>query len=894
MHVGRKSLTVRFAVIGGVLAIFTFGCNDSADRDAETIGITVPPVVASTIDNEISTVDTTAMKSGENLDDGIESSYQTTTSTTIHPANSSTPEQNSPTSPTSTTERQSRESEDNDESDNYNSEPDDIFEQNNEIMSSNLIDDLTCAYSEKKVAGPYPWDISGLVYHISGYINMSEGGRWGEWDKANSVDFDPVFVTEKNAFKDDFNEDPKLRLELRDSEGNLLRNVPVESFPPSDADQWQSNESNGPYYFYTELLNMPWENDISNKYHTIGLVDISQSDSPRLIDSISRSNNMPTASIVHPTFGQTITGNKLTLSWSANDLDGDRLAYRVWYSRHNGRYETYQNLGKIFDSTSLEFNRLDNHFAQFESHGAKFGVSVSDGAQSIFIESDTFCVPRIVPLYREINIDAIDTQHLGIAYNNQTVVLGVTAYSMMQAQEFKSLLFDWHSDRDGFLGRSTYLLLSPRELTDGLHTITATGARVDDKEIIVSATIGLNSLDSIDGSESTEIQPNVTIANADNKIITSSLFDKLACANSQDEAEKSQVDSMNRQFYFILGNINVSENGRWRKWDEAIGAEIESIFVAEKVNLRGGRVEDEDLYLELRDVEGELLKTAAVQTLASPLGDEGGPYHFWSEFIVESQDIDIFNLYRTIVLVDNSQPDSPRIIDLISRSDNMPILEIINPTFDQVIGDEPLILSWKASDLDGEELKYRTWYSTNAGNAYRPVEYSLDSTLPRYYFRLPDNLGYEFNRLRSYHSLSGDFGDFRQFESHIARFAVSVSDGTQSVFLESDIFCVPHITVSHRELNIDASELPHLGIVPQGQSIVLSVTANSAMRKEISSLVYDWHSRHDGFLGRGTSIMLAPSDVISSGTHIIIATGRTSSGEEITASGEITIGNYSW
>lgn len=866
MHVGRKSLTVRFAVIGGVLAIFSFGCNDSVDRDAETIGITVPPVVAS-----------------------------------IPPVNSNIPEK---ILATSTTERQSGESEDNNESDNYGKEsevavsttvslPEQPHAENSSSYIEN-IDDLTCAYSEKKVAGPYPWDISGLMYHISGYINMSEGGRWGEWDKADSVDFDPVFVTEKNAFKDDFNEDPKLRLELRDSEGNLLRNVPVESFPPSDADQWKSNEPNGPYYFYTELLNMPWENDISDKYHTIGLVDISQSDSPRLIDSISRSNNMPTASIVHPTFGQTITGNKLILSWSANDLDGDRLAYRIWYSRHNGRYETYENLGQIFDSTSLEFNRLDNHFAQFESHGAKFGVSVSDGAQSIFIESDTFCVPRIVPLYREINIDAIETQHLGIAYNNQTVVLGITAYSVMLAQEFKSLLFDWHSDRDGFLGRSTYLLLSPRDLTDGLHTITATGTTADDEEIIVSATIGMNSLDSIDGSEPTEMSPTVTIANADNKIITSSLFNKLTCASSQYGEEKSQVDSMNSQFYFIFGYINMSENGRWGRWDEAIEAEIESIFIAERVNLRGERFEDEELYLELRDVEGELLRTAAVQTLRLPAGYDEGPHHFWSEFIVGPQDIDIFDLYHTIVLVDNSQPGSPRVIDSISRSDNMPVAEILQPTFGQVIGDEPLILSWNANDLDGDELKYRTWYSTGAGNAYGPIEYSLDSTLPRYHYRLPGNLGYEFNRLSGYHSLSGDFLYFRQFESHIARFAVSVSDGTQSVFIESDIFCLPHITILHRELNIDANELPHLGIVRQGQAIVLSVTANSAMRKEVTSLVYDWHSRHDGFLGRGTSIMLAPSDVISSGAHIIVATGRTSSGEEITAIGEITIGNYSW
>ena len=368
---------------------------------------------------------------------------------------------------------------------------------NDAAVLFDMWENYECAYRSDYEDGAYSassgW-VGEQVYSVNGMIHLSDNAQWGEWDKAFKVDFEPVFVAERVDTLVSWHNDPELYLELSDIDGKVLRIVTVQTQPhPLFAYSFDSQ-----FPFLVEFVNTPWENDISRKYHKLTLFDNSNPDSPRSIGSISRSNNAPTASILHPTLHQTIADEPLLLSWNAADSDGDKLTYRTWYSTNRG--VKYKLLDYMTDSTSREFKRLSNYifsskyifldeyigFKRFESYGARFAVSVSDGAQSIFIESDTFCVPRIVPLFRTLNVDINETQDLGILFEDESVVLDVTGDSEMIEE---SMLFGWESSVDGFLGRSSSLLLSPANLSYGRHTITVTDITDSEEKFIASAKI---------------------------------------------------------------------------------------------------------------------------------------------------------------------------------------------------------------------------------------------------------------------------------------------------------------------------------------------------------------------------------------------------------------------
>ena len=455
MHVGRKSLTVRFAVIGGILAIFAFGCNDSADRDAETIGITVPPVVASTIDNEISTVDTTAVKSGENLDDDIESSYQTTTSTTIPPVNSSTPEHNSPTStterqsgenldadiessyqtttsttippvnsstpeqnsptfPPSTTERQSRESKDNEESDNYGNESEiavdsieDFAEQPNTDNSSSYIENsdsesaeasTECAeifnYKENNMDDTETEDSQKIPYlYLSANIYFKSIGGEGVIGEA---DFNRI---KRVIF------DPVPQVEFgsfepyRPSSRHFfeLRDELGNSiirFPIQDA--WGSDDTDSRMPVSLPLHLSSWPYFVWGRiYCPPAFASYAFIHDDTEIASLKLSKNPPTISIIEPSAGQFIEGSKIQVSWIGTDLDNDPLKYFVGYTYHlNEIGRRYISWNDVTYRTNYTIIRSCPSVPEADQRysEAKIKITVSDGTRSSYTESEIFYV----------------------------------------------------------------------------------------------------------------------------------------------------------------------------------------------------------------------------------------------------------------------------------------------------------------------------------------------------------------------------------------------------------------------------------------------------------------------------------------------------------------------
>lgn len=350
---------------------------------------------------------------------------------------------------------------------------------NDESESTNLWDNISCAYAKdlERDANDFPISVQ-QVYHMGGRIHLGEDGRYGEWHKAESVEFFPIMISEGTQPRNII-ENYKLYLQLEDINGYTLGVEYVETVQSPDS------EYSGPQIFWAEF-DLFTNTAVYELLHTISLIDNSEPGSPRVIDSISKSENAPVVTITRPTAGQRITGKTLLLEWNANDLDSDELTYRTWYSTNDGK--SYSMIDMWLDSNSRELDLYAS--PRFESYRARFAVSVSDGFQSVFIESPTFCVPRINPQFHSLNVDD-ETMFFRRLYGDQAIVLSVTGDSE-EAQEYGSMSFDWHSDKFGFLGSGSSILLSTTVLSSQTHIITAIGETSSGKEVTVSAKIDFN------------------------------------------------------------------------------------------------------------------------------------------------------------------------------------------------------------------------------------------------------------------------------------------------------------------------------------------------------------------------------------------------------------------
>ena len=512
MHNGLKSVAVRFAVIGGILAIFTFGCNGSADRDAETSGITVPPVVASTIDNEISTVDTTAVKSGENLDDDIESSYQTTTSTTIPPVNSSAPDE---IPATSTTEGQSSKSEDNDESDNYSSESEvavsttisfpeqpDMENSSNDIENSDSESaeaSTECAeifnYQENNMDDTETEDSQKIPYlYLSANIYYKSIGGEGiigeaDFNRIERVIFDPVPQVEFGSFKP-YRPSSRYFFELRDELGNSIIRFPVQ-------DAWGSDDTDSRMPVSLPLHLSSWPYFVWGRiYCPPAFASYAFIHDDTEIASLKLSENSPTVSIIEPSAGQIIEGSAIQISWIGADLDNDPLKYFLEYTCY-GRYIRWTDeisgtnaiYGRNIKLKRILFCPTIFPEANQRYSEAKIKITVSDGTRSSYAESEIFYVS---------NAPAVAIDHLvegGTYAPHFNWRLSAFFYGFVDPDrssssslvylKLKDLNFEWYSNLNGFLGTGNPITIF--NLLSGEQTIT----------VIVSDSFGNSASDSV-------------------------------------------------------------------------------------------------------------------------------------------------------------------------------------------------------------------------------------------------------------------------------------------------------------------------------------------------------------------------------------------------------------
>jgi len=109
------------------------------------------------------------------------------------------------------------------------------------------------------------------------------------------------------------------------------------------------------------------------------------------LGSVSRSQNAPSISISGPSWDMFNDDGTISVSWVGSDADGDDLVYHLYYSTNGGSF--YKKMFSMTEATSKSFSatRLRG------SSRARIGVSVSDGARSVFAETPVFSVAGHAP-----------------------------------------------------------------------------------------------------------------------------------------------------------------------------------------------------------------------------------------------------------------------------------------------------------------------------------------------------------------------------------------------------------------------------------------------------------------------------------------------------------------
>lgn len=172
------------------------------------------------------------------------------------------------------------------------------------------------------------------------------------------------------------------------------------------------------------------------------------------------SAHSPTVSVIYPNGGESWNAtNMYTITWNANDSDGDSLAFNVYYSS-----DGLQWLPLGIDIPDMQLT-IDASELPGSSR-ARVRVEVSDGVNTTTDESDTiFTVgskaPQttiVSPGNNEAGVSGTLLLFSGYSYDVEDGLLGDSSLS-------------WSSSIDGSLGSGSSVLAS---LSPGQHTITLT------------------------------------------------------------------------------------------------------------------------------------------------------------------------------------------------------------------------------------------------------------------------------------------------------------------------------------------------------------------------------------------------------------------------------------
>jgi hypothetical protein len=178
------------------------------------------------------------------------------------------------------------------------------------------------------------------------------------------------------------------------------------------------------------------------------------------LKTVTAGANPPIANLIAPSGGGTLSGDPVTVSWTASDPDGDPLTYAVQYTPDDGA--TWQMVTQSISDTSAQISRAN----LTAGTAARFRVWASDGIHTAAATSDAFILPNAPPEVEIVNPDGASVTIMA----GQTLSLQALAYDA-DTGSLDDAQIEWASDLDGPLGTGAQFVAL---LGVGSHTVTVT------------------------------------------------------------------------------------------------------------------------------------------------------------------------------------------------------------------------------------------------------------------------------------------------------------------------------------------------------------------------------------------------------------------------------------
>ena len=243
--------------------------------------------------------------------------------------------------------------------------------------------------------------------------------------------------------------------------------------------------------------------------------------------------------------------------------------------------------------------------------------------------------------------------------------------------------------------------------------------------------------------------------------------------------------------------------------------------------------------MRLLDVNGGMIASYPVTPETSESQSPGGHGH--SGFTTYTLAVPRPGKMARVELLHENKPLAER-----KASANAPTVTLITPLVGQVFANQVIPLTWKAADIDGDELRFNVDYSRDGGDTWHALTRNSSET----------TLKVDSSRLAG---------------STKARLRVSANDGFLTTFAVSDAFTVsdhpPVAIILSKDLN-----RYYVG----GQAILLKGTGYDSEEGVVADLT--WYSDRNGKLGTGQSLSLNADD-LAEGPHIIRLEAKDSKGQ---------------
>ena len=300
------------------------------------------------------------------------------------------------------------------------------------------------AYHHKEIIKSLS-DSNSIFSSAEGAINtdlISGSMLFSSTGETIDIDFDPIFSRYRDRSG---TEDGDFLFEMRNDLGDTIDSIPF-SIKRSSSEYEDQNAN-----FSFKIFDPP-------EYEIFAVLR----DGIELA-VVKRSHNFPTLSLSGVSSGEHYNRDDIiNIFWSGQDVDGDSLIYRIYYSTDAG--QNYEPL--MFDTEDSKASFPASILAG--SPQARFGISVSDGTRSAFVETPIFSIEGTAP---QLELTAPISN--SIYADDQSIIFDASGFDKEDGQLPPSD-FTWNSSIDGILGSGDFLVLRASDMSVGQHIITAT------------------------------------------------------------------------------------------------------------------------------------------------------------------------------------------------------------------------------------------------------------------------------------------------------------------------------------------------------------------------------------------------------------------------------------